>query len=161
MAYYVINISQRLPVYRLVETEKDLLEDLRLLLDRMMRKGIILTFEEGHSETHYANAEFAMGGIFNFQLNNLTEDLLTDYHQYQAEKRKKERTGTGGGLPLRTIPIEKSLPIPDKFTVYDYDSVRKLVENTRVKLSVANCICRLTSQILGDGCKKRTLSRHA
>jgi electron transport complex protein RnfB len=144
-------------VYSRVKHKGISIEDLRLLLDSMMRKGIILTFDEDYSETHYGNAEFAMGGIFNFQLNNLTEELLTDYHRYQAERRAKDKPGTGGGLPLRTIPVYKSVPVPDKYAVSDYDSVRNLVENARGKISVANCICRLTSQILGDGCKKTDL----
>jgi ferredoxin len=144
-------------IYNRVKNKGMSVEGLRQLLDRMMRKGVILTVEEGYDETHYCNAAFGMGGIFNFQLNCLTKDLLTDYHQYQAERRTKERPRTGGGLPLRTIPVEKSIPVPEKYHVSDYDSVRKLVEEARGKISVANCICRLTSQILGDGCQKTDL----
>lgn len=144
-------------VYSRVKCKGISIEDLRLLLDSMMRKGIILTFNEGYRETYYGNAEFAMGGIFNFQLNNLTEELLTDYHLYQVERRAKDKPGTGGGLPLRTIPVDRSIPVQARFAVSDYDSVRNLVENARGKLSVANCICRLTSRILGDGCKKTNL----
>jgi len=132
-------------------------EELRQLLDRMMRKGIILTVEEGYDETHYCNAEFVAGGIYNFQLNRLTRDLLTDYHQYSNERRAKSRPGARGDLPLRTIPVEQSIPVPEKYRVGDYDSVRKLVENARGKIAVANCICRLTSQILEEGCKTTDL----
>jgi len=144
-------------IYNRVKNTGMSVEELRQLLDRMMRKGVILTVEEDYDETHYCNAEFAMGGIFNFQLNNLTKDLLTDYHQYQAERRSKARSGAGGGLPMRTIPVEQSIPIPEKYRVSDYDSVRNLVENARGKIAVANCICRLTSQILEEGCQKTDL----
>lgn len=144
-------------VYRRVKDSGISLKELRQLLDRMMRKGVILTVEEGYDETHYCNAEFGMGGIFNFQLNNLTRELLTDYHEYQTEKRAKSRPVTGVGLPLRTIPVEQSIPVPEKYGVSDYDSVRKLVGEARGKISVANCICRLTSQILGEGCQKTDL----
>ncbi len=144
-------------IYNRVKGSGMSIEELRQLLDRMMRKGLILTVEEGYDETHYCNAEFAMGGIFNFQLNNLTKDLLTDYHQYQAEKSQRQKPVTGMGLPLRTIPVEQSIPIPEKYRVSDYDSVRKLVGEARGKISVANCICRLTSQILEDGCQKTDL----
>jgi electron transport complex protein RnfB len=133
-------------------------EELRQMLDNMMRKGIILTADEGYTETHYSNAEFAMGGIFNFQLSNLSRDLLTDYHQYQAERRTKEKPRPGGGLPLRTIPVAASIPVPEKYGVSDYDSVRNLIENAPGKIAVANCICRLTSGILEDGCKKTDLT---
>ncbi len=133
------------------------IEELRRLLDRMMRKGTILTVEEGYDETHYCNAEFAMGGIFNFQINRLSKELLTDYHQYQAERRSKARPGSGGGLPLRTIPVAESIPLPEKYRVSDYDSVRKLIENARGQIAVANCICRQTAGILGGGCHKTDL----
>ncbi len=144
-------------VYRRLKKSGRTAEELKQLLEHMMRKGIILTWEEGYGETHYSNAEFGMGGIFNFQLNNLTTDLLNDYHQYQAERRATAGPGTGGELPLRTIPVAESIPIPGRYQVSDYDSVRKLVENARGRLSVANCICRLTSQIQGEGCQKTDL----
>jgi ferredoxin len=144
-------------IYHRVSKSGVSIEELRRLLDRMMRKGTILTIEEGYDETHYCNAEFAMGGIFNYQINRLSKELLTDYHQYQAERRSKARPGPGGGLPLRTIPVEESIPLPEKYRVSDYDSVRKLVENARGQIAVANCICRLTSGILGDGCHKTDL----
>ncbi len=108
-------------IYNRVKGSGMLIEELRQLLDRMMRKGLILTVAEGYDETHYCNAGFVMGGIFNFQLNNLTKDLLTDYHRYQAEKPRQQKTGTGMGLPLRTIPVEQSIPVPEKYRVSDYD----------------------------------------
>jgi electron transport complex protein RnfB len=144
-------------VYARVKGSVKSIDELRQMLDQMMRKGVILTWEDGYDETHYSNAEFAMGGIFNFQLNNLTRELLNDYHQYQAERRSQARPVPAGPLPLRTIPVEKSIPVPEKYHVSDYDSVRKLVENARGRISVANCICRLTSQILGEGCQKTDL----
>ena len=99
------------------------IDELRQCLDRMMHKGTILTVEEGYGETHYCNAEFSMGGIFNFQINRLSKELLADYHQYLAERRSKARMGAGGGLPLRTIPVEESIPLPEKYRVGDYDDV--------------------------------------
>jgi ferredoxin len=148
------------PLERIFHRVKDRgisLEELRRLLDRMMRKGIILTVEEGYDETHYCSAGFAMGGIFNFQLNQLDKELLTEYHRYQAEKRTREKPGSGVGLPLRTIPAAESLPVPEKYHVSDYDSVRKLVGEARGRIAVANCICRLTSQIMENGCQKTDL----
>jgi electron transport complex protein RnfB len=144
-------------IYNRVKDSGMSVNELKQMLGVMMRKGVILTWEDGYDETHYSNAEFAMGGIFNFQLNNLNKELLNDYHQYQAERRSQASPGPSGPLPLRTIPVEKSIPVPEKYHVSDYDSVRKLVENARGKISVADCICRLTSQILGEGCQKTDL----
>jgi len=145
-------------IYNRVRKSGITIEELRQLLDRMMRKGTILTAEEGYTETHYSNAEFAMGGIFNFQINRLSKELLADYHQYMAERRSKARPGSGGGLPLRTIPVEQSIPLPEKYRVSDYDSVRKLVENARGQIAVANCICRQTAEVLGGKCAKTDLT---
>jgi len=148
------------PLKRIYSRIKDngmSVEELRQMLDRMMRKGLILTVEEGYDETHYCNAEFAMGGIFNFQINRLSKDLIADYHAYQAERRSKASPGAGRGLPLRTIPVEQSIPVPEKYRVSDYDNVRKLIENARGRIAVANCICRQTSRILGGGCGKTDL----
>jgi Fe-S-cluster-containing hydrogenase component 2 len=126
--------------------------ELKNVLDTMLCKGTILTFEEDYRETRYANAEFTAGGIYNFQINRLSPELITDYQQYQAERRSKARPGAGGSLPLRTVPVEKSLPLPEKYTVSDYDSIRKIVENASGKLAVANCICRQTADLTGGGC---------
>ena len=133
------------------------IDELRQCLDRMMHKGTILTVEEGYGETHYCNAEFSMGGIFNFQINRLSKELLADYHQYLAERRSKARMGAGGGLPLRTIPVEESIPLPEKYRVGNYDDVRKLIENAGGKIAVANCICRQTTEVLGGKCVKTDL----
>jgi ferredoxin len=144
-------------IYQRVRKSGVSIEELRQILDRMMRKGTILTVEEGYDETHYCNAEFAMGGIFNFQVNRLSKEMLTDYHQYQAERRTKAMPGIAGPLPLRTVPVEKSIPLPEKYRVSDYDSVRKLIENARGQIAVTNCICRQTARILRDRCKKTDL----
>jgi Na+-translocating ferredoxin:NAD+ oxidoreductase subunit B len=144
-------------IYGRVRKNGITIEELRQILDRMMRKGTILTVEEGYRETHYCNAEFAMGGIFNFQINRLSKELLADYHQYMAERRSKASPGSGGGLPLRTIPVEASIPLPEKYRVSDYDSVRKLIENARGQIAVANCICRQTTEVLGGKCARTDL----
>jgi Fe-S-cluster-containing hydrogenase component 2 len=139
-------------IFRRVKKSGISLEDLRFMLDGMMRKGTILTFAEGYRETHYANAEFGVGGVYNFQINRLSRDLVADWQQYQAERRAKARPGSGGGLPLRTVPVEKSIPLPEKYRVSDYDSIRSLVENARGQIAVANCICRQTAEVMGSKC---------
>jgi len=142
------------PLMRIYGRVKDSgmsIEELRQVLDTMMRKGTILTQEEGYSETHYRSAEFAAGGIYNFQVDRLTTDLITDYHQYLDETRHRRI------LPLRTIPVEESIPLPEKYQVSNYDSVRQLIEDARGQIAVANCICRQSTEILGGKCNKTDL----
>ncbi len=144
-------------IYSRVKNTGMSIEELRQILDRMMRKGTILTQEEGYSETHYSSAEFAAGGIYNFQVERLTTDLINDYRQYQDERRAKAKPGARGILPLRTVPVETSIPLPEKYQIGDYDSVRQLVEDARGQIAVANCICRQSTEILGGKCNKTDL----
>jgi Fe-S-cluster-containing hydrogenase component 2 len=133
------------------------IDALRQMLDRMMHKGTILTIEEGYPETHYCNAEFTAGGIYNFQVNRLSGELLKDYRQYMAERRAKVGMGPGGSMPLRTVPVEQSIPLPEKYRVGDYDDVRKLIENARGEIAVTDCICRQSTELLGVKCAKTDL----
>ena len=141
------------------------LEELRKLLDEMARKGTVLASEEGYSEKHYSNAAFSVGGIYNYQVDRLTKDLINEYWQYQSESRSKARTGAKAPqkapphkmVPLRTIPVEKSIPLPEKQQVGIYDDVRKLIEDVRGKIAVANCICRQSADILEKPCSKTHL----
>jgi Na+-translocating ferredoxin:NAD+ oxidoreductase subunit B len=139
-------------IYRRLKSRGISIQELRNILDIMLRKGTILTFHEGYRETHYANAEFAVGGVYNYQINRLSQELIADYQQYNAERRAKAKPVSGGSLPLRTVPVEKSIPLPEKYRVSDYDSIRSLVENARGKIAVANCICRQTTEVLGHKC---------
>jgi Fe-S-cluster-containing hydrogenase component 2 len=141
------------------------LEKLQKLVDQMAHKGTILVSEEGYSEKHYSSAAFSVGGIYNYQVDRLTKDLINEYWQYQSESRSKARTvakvpkkiRTNKMVPLRTIPIGKSISLPEKIRVSKYDDVRKLIENVRGKIAVANCICRQSGDILGKPCTKTDL----
>jgi electron transport complex protein RnfB len=140
-------------------------EKLQKLIDRMAHKGTILVSEEGYSEKHYSSAAFSVGGIYNYQVDRLTKDLIDEYWQYQSEARSKTRPRVKTPkknrakrmLPLRTIPVEKSIPLPEKMQVSRYDDVRKLIENVRGKIAVANCICRQSGDILKKPCTKTDL----
>ena len=131
--------------------------ELRQLLGDMLHKGTILSFEEGYDEPHYCNAEFSAGGIYNFQVNRLTKDLIEDYQKYLAESRAQPGRRGPWVRPLRTIPVEESVPLPEKYRVSDYDSVRKLVEHAADKIAVTNCICRQSQEILGKKCRHTDL----
>ena len=133
------------------------IEELQKILDEMLRKGTLVPSEEGYGEKHYSSAEFAAGGIYSVQVDRLTKDLINDNRQYHEETSGMAKPSAKRILPLRTIPVEESIPLPEKYRVSDYDSVRKLIENAPGPLSVANCICRQTTEILGGHCTKTDL----
>ena len=128
-------------------------EELELVLDRMMRKGIILAYREGFSEMRYKNAGVSAGGIYDFQVNRLTEDLIRDFHEYHSEAfAKVETTGTIKIPQLRTVPVERSIPTPESYEVKTYDNARHLVEAARGPIAVANCVCRQTKDLQQQSC---------
>jgi Na+-translocating ferredoxin:NAD+ oxidoreductase subunit B len=129
----------------------------RRLLDGMLHKGTILSVEEGYDEPRYCSAEFTAGGIYNFQVNRLTRELIEEYRQYLAESRARPVRRGPWVRPLRTIPVEESIPLPAKYRVADYDSVRRLVENAAGKIAVTDCICRQSQAILGEKCRRTDL----
>jgi electron transport complex protein RnfB len=129
------------------------LEEFQQILDRMAYKGTILVYREDYQEKHYKNAGVTAGGIVDFQVNRLTKDLVDIIHQYHVEAfARVEMTGSRGVPQLRTIPVEKSIPVPDKHLVSTYDDVRRLVENISGPIAVANCVCRQTRDIQGQPC---------
>jgi len=151
-------------IYRRARKKGFTLEKTRELLDQMAKKGTILTYLEGYQEKHYSNASFSVGGIYNYQVDRLSPDLINDYWRYQAEARSRARPGAGSlagkktraparkMLPLRTVPVEKSLGSGTKRPVGNYDDIRKIVQDVRSKIAVANCICRQSADILGQPC---------
>jgi ferredoxin len=145
-------------IYKRIKKGGISIEELQQLLDRMVYKGTVLVREEGYDEKRYSNAGLSAGGMFDFQVNRLTKDLINDFTQYLHERFDTPRPPGKKPppkriLPLRTIPIEKSIPLPEKYRISIYDDVRKLVENARGQIAVANCVCRQTKDLLGQSCR--------
>ena len=131
------------------------IEGLQEILDEMVRKGTILVYSEGHQERRYMNVGVSAGGMIDFQVNRLTQDLVDDLDRYHEESFAN-RTPRGGRpkVPqLRTIPVERSVPLPDKHIFGRYDDVRRLVEQSPGPFSVTNCLCRQMKDLRGQPCK--------
>ncbi len=129
------------------------IEELQEKLDRMVYKGTILAYSEGFGEKRYKNTGVTAGGIVDFQVNRLTKDLVDTFGKYHEERfAQAETTGSIGIPQLRTIPVEKSIPVPEKYRVSTFDDARHLVENAPGPISVANCVCRQTRDIRGESC---------
>lgn len=129
------------------------LEELQQALSEMVRKGTILAYREGYTEMHYKNSGVTAGGIYDFQVDRLTKELMDDFHQYHSEQFVRvETTGRLRVPQLRTIPVEQSLPTPEKYRVSTFDDARHLVESAPGPFAVANCVCRQTRDLRGQPC---------
>ncbi len=133
------------------------LEDFRQRLDQMVFKGTVLAYTEHLKDKHYRNAGAAAGGMIDFQVNRLSEELIQDVDKYHEEIFKARETDRKKGarrIPaLRTIPVRKSIAPSEKYLVRTYEDVRWLVEHSPGPFSVANCICRQMKDMRGQNCK--------
>jgi ferredoxin len=134
------------------------IEELQKKLDHMVYKGTILACYEGYKEKHYKNAGFTAGGIIDLQVDRMTKEIVDDFHAYMTEQFSAVEAGSDIGISqLRTIPVEKSIPLTEKFQVGTYDSVRQLIEKAPGPLAIASCTCRQTKDFSGQHCTKSDL----
>jgi Pyruvate/2-oxoacid:ferredoxin oxidoreductase delta subunit len=145
------------PIESIYERVKDTditLERLQIILDVMERKVTIFTTTRD-GRKYYRNQVWVVG-IFEALVNKLTPEWLQDEGQFNQEGfgREMYRVKT---RQMRTIPVEKSIPLPEKYDVATYDNVRELIENNTGQFAVANCICRQANDIAGQPCKMTDL----
>ncbi|MFX1383141.1 MAG: 4Fe-4S binding protein [Promethearchaeota archaeon] len=145
-------------IYRGFKQKGWSIENLESKLDKMYEKGLINYSEikEGDQYVkYYANAMLIIG-MFEYQLNRLNKDFIEEINQYIEESFMEECNQSG--IPqLRTIPIEQS--IDHELNVASYDVLREIIENSGDSIAVAECICKKSTDILGDPCKKTDLRK--
>lgn len=131
------------------------IEEFQKKLDNMVRKGTIVVHSAAFGERRYKNVGVSAGGMIDFQVNRLTKDFIDALDKYHEDSyaRRPERGGKPMIAQLRTIPVEKSVPLPDINKIGTYDDVRSLVEQAPGPFSVTNCVCRQMKDMRGQPCK--------
>jgi electron transport complex protein RnfB len=130
------------------------LDELQKKLNHMVYKGTILVHSEAFGERRYRNVGVSAGGMIDFQVNRLTQDFVDDLDKYHEESFARPKEQAKRPVPqLRVIPVEKSVPLPEKNLIGIYDNVRELVEKASGPFSVANCVCRQMKDMRGQPCK--------
>lgn len=134
-------------------------EELTKKLDEMVRKGTIVVHSHAFGERRYKNVGVSAGGMIDFQVNRLTPDFVKDLDKYHEEtfarmaEAPKDKPKKPMVPQLRTVPVETSVPLPEKNLVGIYDDVRTLVANQPGPFSVANCVCRQMKDMQNQPCK--------
>ncbi len=122
-------------------------EDIKDLLFDMSKKGLILrSSKDGNLQ--YMAAQFVIG-IWEYNVNNLDEELITyfnEYVPYLIEKQNKLKT-----KQLRVIPVAKSVNAEMK--IMPYDKAEEIIRS-QSKIILAPCICRKEHRMTGKGCGK-------
>jgi len=130
------------------------IKELEQALDHMVSKGAIqVTKKDG--EKLYSVIPLAIG-MYELQVNRLTKGLAEDMFQYLNEAFGEELHHTKTPQ-LRTIPVEKSIPVTQEYQVSTYDNIRQIVESAAGPIAVSNCICRQIKDIIGNSCRQTAL----
>jgi electron transport complex protein RnfB len=141
-------------IYARFDKSKITIDELEGALDRMVEKGSITSMKTADRKL-YALIPFAVG-MYELQVDRITEDFARDARLYIEGEFGDELWRTK--IPqLRTVPVRKSIAVPEKFSVSSYDDIRNIIENVDGQIAVINCICRQTRSAIGESCTKTDL----
>jgi len=122
-------------------------EELEPALKEMVRKGLIIHSGKGGID-HYMTAQFVVG-IWEYQVNRLTKELIKDFNEYVPFLMKDQEIQKT--KQLRVVPVTKSINADMK--VMDYEEAEAIIRD-QSKIVVAPCICRKEHEMIGKGCGK-------
>ena len=115
----------------------------------MSKRGLILRYTESEEKRYYALAPW-MIGIWEFQLNALTDENIKLYEKFYLEGMVQGRQKvTSAGF--RVIPIEEE--IQQFKEVQPFERISEII-NGQTRFAVAPCICRKEAKMMGEGCDK-------
>jgi ferredoxin len=127
-------------------------------LNEMVKKGIIMGGTGKEKGLMYYSIAFLAVGMFEYQVNRLTPTFARNFLDYMDEafrddffkaKIPQMRTIPQTGA-IKTIKIDET--VEHKNLVTPFDDVEKLLQNASNTISLANCVCRQTKDIVGEGC---------
>ena len=122
-------------------------ETIRPVLLEMGRKGLIVHVHRKGTDT-FMLLQFVVG-IWEYQVNRLTEELIKDFNEYVPYLMKdQERLKT---KQLRVVPVEKA--VTTELNVMDHEHLETLIRQ-QSKIIVAPCICRKEHAMVGKDCGK-------
>jgi len=126
------------------------LPDLLLLLDEMVRKGLILRVSE-KGQGHYMMVPF-MPGIWEFQVKTIDKELAEKFEEFLPELQKE--IFTAEPPMLRVVPLEKVISIDIGIEPYERASHLVAQAGEKGKIGLMDCLCRKERKLLGKGCDR-------
>jgi len=115
----------------------------------MSRRGLLMRYRAPDGEIYYILVPWVIG-IWEFQLNNMTQENIKLYEKYYQEGLvPSQRNRKTGGF--RVIPIEQE--IKGSTEIQPYEEVSQIIDSS-TRFAVAECICRKERRMAGEGCDK-------
>jgi electron transport complex protein RnfB len=116
------------------------------MLAAMWQKGLILRLESEGKPIRYMASQFVVG-IWEFQVNRLTPELVADMATYIPVLLDAD---TWRRAPqMRTIPVNRS--IDPKLPVLPHEAAANLIRS-KDHFVISPCICRKEQRMAGHGC---------
>ena len=108
-------------------------------LQTMAEKGLILPIYSEGGENRYQAVPFVVG-IYEFQIHNLTEELVNDLSEYRSTSNKNRKPSQGREIrQMRVIPSANRIEV--RPIAFPYERADDLVD-AHSSYAVAPCICR-------------------
>jgi Na+-translocating ferredoxin:NAD+ oxidoreductase subunit B len=121
-------------------------DTLAVRLEDMAKRGLLFRLKEGET-TRYYPVPFIVG-IYEFQVNNLSPQLLKDISEYYL-------TGLGATFHGLKTPHLRSIPIDARIAsdgpIAPYDDAASIIRS-KSRIAVAECFCRKAVRMYGKGC---------
>ncbi|MFH0778175.1 MAG: 4Fe-4S binding protein [Candidatus Eisenbacteria bacterium] len=118
----------------------------RTRLDEMAQKGLVFSVQREDGTALYQAVPFVVG-IYEFQVNNLTGELVRALGEYWSTEEERPPVQT---IPqMRTIPVGKSIEF--HVEALPYERVGEIVKS-RKRFAVAPCICRRHAGLTRGSC---------
>lgn len=129
--------------------QSDSLAEVRTLLNRMYKKGLIYRRVKG--ETAKYGAIPFLEGIFQNQVKSMDSELAQMFDEYFEESLHRNVIACKPVLIHRTIPINQAISV--SYPMPTYDNSRKIMESQEF-IVVTDCICRVQQGLVKKGCDK-------
>ena len=117
-------------------------------MEEMAKRGLLFRVKKADGN-RYAAAPYVVG-IFEFQLNNLEKNLVSDMEAYFETALGKTLQSFKTPM-MRTIPINREVSL--KWPVAPYEDVLQILENQE-KIALSPCICRKMAKHADRDCDK-------
>jgi hypothetical protein len=127
------------------------IEETERILDETAARGAIGYRKKGGLK-QYRNIPYIVGMLEMTATLRPTPEFISAHTEY-SEDGLFWKAFLGTKVPqMRTIPIEKSIPI--KYHVGSYDEVKKIVQTTVDPIVILECVCRKGAEKSGEPCKQ-------
>ena len=136
-------------LYRPFKKKGWTLEHFSNQLLNLAKKGSI-NWIQSKEGINYYGITFLAAGFYDFQIGKLTKEFAQDFDQYCDEGFISGML-ENGILQMRTVPIEKSIPIESNIS--NFDEIKRIVENINRTIYLSPCICRQSKDVQGKGCE--------